>query len=115
VDSTELDRTVEDILGPLTLMNIVHAADPATGPAFLSGLFERVGIKGPFVADQADYAEGLVRDGAGRVVLTCDVEGDETAAMALAQAIVVAAALNAALGLSVDVSPSTAQPAGEPA
>lgn len=102
----EDDRTVEDILGPLTLMNIVEAADPATGPAFLSGLFERVGFKGPFVASQARDEEGVVHDALGRAVVTCDQHGDETHDMALAQAIVVAAALNASLGLSVDIAPA---------
>jgi ParB-like chromosome segregation protein Spo0J len=103
-EEPEDDRTVDDILGPLALMNIVEAADPANGPAFLSGLFERVGFRGPFVASQAREEEGVVHDATGRLLLTCDQHGEETHDMALAQAIVVAAALNASLGLSVDVS-----------
>lgn len=105
-DDVEDDRTLEDILGPLTLLNIVEAADPANGPAFLSGLFARVGFQPPFVAGMARDEEGVVHDARGRVVLTCDQHGDETHDMALAQAIVVAAALNAAVGLSVDVTPA---------
>lgn len=104
-EDLEDDRTVDDILGPLALMNIVEAADPANGPAFLSGLFERVGFKGPFVASQVRDEEGLVHDATGRCLLVCDRHGEETHDMALAQAIVVAAALNAALGLAVDVAP----------
>lgn len=97
-------RTLDDILGPLTLMNIVEAADPATGPAFLSGLFDRVGFRPPFTASQKAEEEGVVFDGAGRCVLVCDAHGDEPGPMAHAQAIVTAAALNAALGLTVDLA-----------
>lgn len=105
-DAPEDDRTLDDILGPLALMNIVEAADPATGPAFLSGLFARVGFQPPFTASAKAEEEGVVFDGAGRCVLVCDAHGDEPGPMAHAQAIVTAAALNAALGLSVDVAPA---------
>lgn len=105
-DDVEDERTVVDILGADALREIVFAADPGdAGRAFLSGLFDRVGFKGPFVASQREVEEGLIHDAVGRCVLTCDVEGDETAAMAHAQAIVVAAALNAVLGLAVDLTP----------
>lgn len=105
------DRTVEDILGPLTLMQITmaldpQAPDPGLGRQFLSGLFARVGFQPPFTASQDPDEAGVVFDGAGRCVLVCDANGDATHPMATAQAIVTAAALNAAVGLTVDVAPA---------